>query len=44
VGVFGDGTDTALFVLLPIFSKVGWSIVDLGRLRALSRDDRLEVA
>lgn len=44
VGVFGDSTDTALFVLLPILSKVGWSIVDLGRLRGLASRDRLEVA
>jgi bacteriorhodopsin len=44
LGLFGGVTDTALFVLLPILSKVGWSIVDLGRLRGLSERDHLEVA
>ncbi|WP_412060602.1 bacteriorhodopsin [Rubrivirga sp. IMCC45206] len=33
LGVVGQPVDTALFVLLPIFSKVGFSIVDLGLLR-----------
>jgi bacteriorhodopsin len=42
IELFGDTTDTALFVLLPILSKVGWSAVDLGRLRRLA--DRGELA
>ncbi|GIJ80161.1 bacteriorhodopsin [Micromonospora phaseoli] len=44
LGLFGDVTDTALFVLLPILSKVGWSIVDLSRLRSLGRRGELTVA
>ena len=35
VGVFGHTVDTALFVLLPIVSKVGFSIFDLHELRNL---------
>lgn len=34
-GVVGQNVDTALFILLPIFSKVGFSIYDLGLLRRL---------
>lgn len=42
IGMFGDLTDTALILALSILMKVGWSVVDLGRLRALS--DRGEVS
>ena len=35
VGLFGQMTDTILFVLLPIVSKVGFSIFDLHTLRNL---------
>jgi bacteriorhodopsin len=35
VGVVGQTTDTVLFVLLPVFSKVGFSILDLGLLRRI---------
>ena len=35
LGVVGQDVDTALFILLPIFSKVGFSIYDLGLLRKL---------
>ncbi|MGB3545047.1 bacteriorhodopsin [Rubrivirga sp.] len=35
LGVVGQGVDTALFVLLPIFSKVGFSILDLSLLRKM---------
>lgn len=35
IGLFGRETDIALFVLLPILSKVGFSIVDLHELRRL---------
>ena len=35
VGVIGQTADTVLFVLLPIFSKVGFSILDLGLLRRI---------
>ena len=34
LGIVGQTVDTTLFILLPIFSKVGFSIVDLGMLRA----------
>ena len=34
-GVYGKGVETALFVLVPILSKVGFSIVDLAKLRRL---------
>jgi bacteriorhodopsin len=44
LGLFGDSTDTMLFVLLPILSKVGWSAVDLARLRRLSERGQLTVA
>jgi bacteriorhodopsin len=44
VGLFGETTDTALFVVLPILSKVGWSAVDLGRLRQLSDRGELTIA
>jgi bacteriorhodopsin len=43
-GLFGDTTDTALFVILPILSKVVWSAVDLGLLRRLSDRGLLTVA
>lgn len=36
VGLFGRETDVALFVILPIFSKVGFSIYDLYELRKLA--------
>lgn len=35
LGVIGRSTDVALFVLLPILSKVGFSIFDLSELRKL---------
>ncbi|SCF14847.1 bacteriorhodopsin [Micromonospora mirobrigensis] len=35
-GLFGPTTDTALFVLLSIASKVGWGIFDLARLRSIA--------
>ena len=35
VGVFGQTTDTVLFILLPIFSKVGFSVYDLHLLRRM---------
>ena len=35
LGVVSQPVDTALFILLPIFSKVGFSILDLGLLRKL---------
>ena len=38
LGVVGQTTDTVLFVLLPVFSKVGFSILDLGLLRRLGGD------
>jgi bacteriorhodopsin len=44
LGLFGQLADTALFVLLPIASKVGWSVVDLTRLRGLAERDVLTVA
>ena len=34
--LFGQPVDTLLFVVLPIFSKVGFSILDLALLRRLS--------
>jgi len=37
VGLFGQTTSTALFVVLPIFSKVGFSILDLHELRKLGQ-------
>ena len=40
--VFGQPIDTLLFVLLPVFSKVGFSILDLGLLRRLSPDAAAE--
>lgn len=36
IGLFGKTTDVALFVLLPIVSKVGFSIYDLHELRKLA--------
>ena len=36
LGVFGGGVTVALFVLLPIVSKVGFSIYDLHELRKLA--------
>ncbi|MEU4566796.1 bacteriorhodopsin [Micromonospora sp. NPDC023956] len=44
VGLIGSSTTSLLFVVLSILSKVGWSIVDLGRLRSLSDRGRLIVA
>ena len=44
VGLLGAPTDTALFVLLSIASKVGWGILDLGRLRQLSARHELPIA
>ncbi|MFC0007035.1 bacteriorhodopsin [Micromonospora siamensis] len=35
VGLLGGTTDTALFVLLSVASKVGWGALDLARLREL---------
>lgn len=35
LGLFGREADTALFVLLPIVSKVGFSIFDLSQIRKL---------
>lgn len=35
VGLIGQTADTVLFVLLPVFSKVGFSILDLGLLRRM---------
>jgi bacteriorhodopsin len=37
IRVFDQTTDTFLFVVVPIFSKVGWSLVDLHSLRTLDR-------
>ncbi len=36
IGLLGDTTEVALFVILPIFSKVGFSIYDLYELRKLA--------
>ena len=36
LGVLSQSTDTLLFVLLPIFSKVGFGLLDLSLLRRLS--------
>ncbi|SCL65079.1 bacteriorhodopsin [Micromonospora citrea] len=44
VGLLGSATTSLLFVVLSILSKVGWSILDLGRLRALSDRGHLTVA
>ncbi|MEV1143667.1 bacteriorhodopsin [Micromonospora sp. NPDC049799] len=41
--LLGASVDTALFVLLSIVSKVGWSILDLGRLRQLAARGELPV-
>ena len=40
LGIVSQPVDTALFVLLPIFSKVGFSILDLGLLRKLGGGER----
>jgi bacteriorhodopsin len=37
LGLLDSTTDTILFVLLPILSKVGFSIIDLYELRKLGR-------
>ncbi len=37
IGLYGPVANTALFVLLPIVSKVGFSIYDLSELRRLGR-------
>ena len=39
VGVLSQTADTVLFVLLPIFSKVGFSIYDLSLLRRMGGED-----
>lgn len=44
IGMFGDLADTALILVLSIVMKVGWSVVDLGRLRALSDRGELSTA
>lgn len=36
LGVVGQTVDTVLFVLLPVFSKVGFSILDLSLLRRMN--------
>lgn len=36
IRLFGSNTEVVLFVLLPIVSKVGWSIFDLHELRKLA--------
>ena len=36
LGVFGQAVDSVLFVALPVFSKVGFSILDLSLLRNMS--------
>ncbi len=43
LGVVSQSVDTVLFVLLPVFSKVGFSIVDLGLLRKMD-DSRASFA
>ncbi|OZV82331.1 hypothetical protein CA850_08530 [Micromonospora echinospora] len=43
VGLISSATTSLLFVVLSILTKVGWSIVDLGRLRSLSDRGRLTV-
>ncbi|MEU4770433.1 bacteriorhodopsin [Micromonospora sp. NPDC023644] len=43
VGLLGSTTTSLLLVVLSILSKVGWSILDLGRLRALSARGELTV-
>jgi bacteriorhodopsin len=37
IGLVGPTVDTLLFVLVPILSKVGWSLLDLNGLRGLYR-------
>ncbi|MEV5633488.1 bacteriorhodopsin [Micromonospora tulbaghiae] len=44
VGLLSPTTDTALFVLLSVASKVGWGAFDLARLRGLARRSELAVA
>lgn len=39
LGVVGQTVDSVLFVLLPVFSKVGFSILDLGLLRRAGGSD-----
>jgi bacteriorhodopsin len=43
VGLISSATTSLLFVLLSILTKVGWSILDLGRLRSLSNRGQLTV-
>ncbi len=43
LGIVGQDVDTALFILLPIFSKVGFSIFDLSQLRRVG-GERLRTA
>ncbi len=40
LGVVSQSVDTALFVLLPIFSKVGFSVLDLSLLRGYAAQHR----
>ncbi len=44
LGLVGETTDTALFVVLPAFSKVVWSLIDLTKLRGLARRGELTIA
>lgn len=44
IGVIGSAATSQLLVALSVLSKVGWSILDLGRLRSLSDRGRLTVA
>ena len=39
IGVIGQTADTVLFVLLPIFSKVGFSVLDLSLLRRMGGEE-----
>lgn len=43
LGLISSATTSLLFVVLSILTKVGWSILDLGRLRALSDRGELTV-
>ncbi|WBB79244.1 bacteriorhodopsin [Micromonospora sp. WMMD882] len=44
VGLLDPDPTSLLFAVLSVLSKVGWSVVDLGRLRALSDRGHLTVA
>lgn len=41
LGLVSQTVDTTLFILLPIFSKVGFSILDLSRLRSIGGEHSL---